>query len=382
MESLQNAILQGQPADWFVMLIFLFIYLVLVACLLFFHLRTALHKDPPAGDPVPLSLILTFRNEEDNLRKYLEPLLAENRLGYEVVAVDNYSQDESASVLMALQSRFQALKVSSLKQDVNYSAKMAQNIALKAARHDWVNVITPTVNVSETNWLDQAALRLNNGSQVVVNYSNVKPERSFFNLLYRTELFFQQIKSYGFIKIGLPYVASQENMAFRKNLYFGEGGYRGKLSKPFANLELVINATLRKSKVTPVITSKTAFRREEQIRAKDFVELIRKDSVIRKHLPILTRFLLSLFGWANLLLLPVAGVVVVTVPETLPYIAGMLILLVFCNLLIIKKIRSRLQEYKLFLPSFLIALVLPYIKLIYRIRYHNYGERKEWKIGN
>ena len=331
---------------------------------------------------MPLSLILTFRNEEENLRKNLESVLSGDHTEFEVVAVDNCSQDESSSVLTGLKAKYPNLKVSSLKQEVVFSGKMAQNIALKAARHDWVSIIAPTVNLTGTNQVQEISSRLGNGSQTVVNYCNVKPEKSFYNLLYRTEMFHQQLKSFGFIKNGLSYVANQENTAFKKHLYFDVDGYRGKISEPFANLELVINSFIRKEPVSLVISAETACMREEKITSKDYVELIKKEAIVRKHLPFGTRLLLDIYRWAYLLMIPVVALLVIRMPEIWPYVTGLLTILVFCNLLIIKKLLARLQEFKLFLPSFLIALILPYIKLIFRIFYSRYGVLKEWKIGN
>lgn len=382
MESVQNAILQGHPVDWFFLVIFSFSFLILVIYLLVFVLRVALHKNLPEGEPNQLSLLLTFRNEEDNLRSNLESVLNHNQVEYEVVAVDNCSHDDSSSILTGLKGRYTSLVTSSLKQDVLFSEKMVQNIALKAARYEWVLVISPSVNFLESNWVQKVTANLNSEKNIVANYSNVKPERSFFNLLYRVELFFQQVKAFGFIKNGMPFVSAQENVAFRKQLYFNEGGYRGKMSEPFANLELVINSFIRKVPVSLVLSHETTFYRQELITWKEYLELLKKEENIKKNLPAGTRFLLGVFEWAYLLLIPFGAVVAFRIPEIWPFVTGLIICLMLCGLLIIKKMHSRLQEFKLFLPSFLIALILPYVKLVFRIRYFRYGQNKEWKIGN
>jgi hypothetical protein len=57
----------------------------------------------------------------------------------------------------------------------------------------------------------------------------------------------------------------------------------------------------------------------------------------------------------------------------------MIIFLILCNLFIIKKLLAVLNERKLFLPSFLIALFLPLIKFVFRAVHGNYGRKKGWK---
>lgn len=382
MESIQNAILRGHPADRILMFLFLLLFLYHVFYLLVFTLRVVLHKNPPAGVPVPFSLILTFRNEEEKLWKNLSSLLKGPHVEYEVVAVDNCSQDGSLSVLTALKNEYPHLLISSLNQHILHSDKMAQNIALKAAHYEWVNVIPPSVNISDSDWLQEVSSRFNSGNQTVVNYSNINPACSFINLLYRVEFFFQQMKSFGFIINGYPFVLSQENVAFKKQQYFQEGGFRGIISVPFANLELVINSFIRKTPVSLVLSSETAIRRSEEITWKDYLELLKKEVNIKKHLSFNIRSLLIFYEWAFLLLAPVGILLIIRMPSILPLVASLTICLIIGNLLIIKKLLTRLKEYKLFLPSFLLALLLPFFKILFRLWYFRYGLKKEWKIGN
>ncbi len=381
MEPLQNVVLRGHPIDWALIILFGFLFLFHLAYILIVTRRAAYHKNPPADNILPVSLLLVVKNEEENLSKNLKPFLIENKGDYEVVAVDNFSQDESLSVLNALQGEHPRLKITSLKQYTPHSEKMAHNIALKAAKHQWVILIPPSADLPKTQWLTEVSSRLNSSNVTVVNYSNLAPQKGFFNLLYRVEYFFQQIKSFGFITNRAPFVVSQENVAFQKMQYFEVGGYRGKISEPFANLELVINSFIRKRPVSLILSPDTSIQRKEDVRWKDYLELIKKEIYIRKHLPRGIRFLLVLYEWANLLFAPVAAVLVIRIPDVWPFVTGAIIGLIVCNLVIIKKLLSRLQEFKLFLPSFLIALFLPFFKIAFRIYYLGYGKKKEWKIG-
>lgn len=381
MESVQNAIFRGHPADWAVLLLFLLLFISYTIYLLVFILRVTLYKNPEVGNENSLSLLITFRNEEMKLKDNLTSLLSNGHNGYEVVAVDNCSQDDSLFVLNTFKNEHPNLRVSSLKQYTFHSGKMAQNIALKAASYDWVTVIPPSVNLAGKEWLHEFSSRLNLDNQILVGYSNVVPGSSFFNLLFRCELFFQQLKSFGFILNGFPFVLSQENVAFNKQQYFNEGGYRGKINEPFGNLELVINSFIHKAPVSLVLTREATIHRKEDITWKDYVELLKKEVNIRKFLPSGIRTLLMFYEWVFLLFNPFAVLAIARIPVVWPIVTSMVMCLVFCYLLIIKKLLFRLQEFKLFLPSFLMALMLPYLKMVFRILYFRYGRKKEWKIG-
>ncbi len=382
MEPIQNAFLRGHPIDWAFIILFGLLFFSHLAFILIVIRRAAFHKNLPAGNSTPVSLLLIVNNEEVNLCRNLKPFLNENKGDYEVVAVDNFSQDETLPVLNGLKGEHARLKITSLKQYTPHSEKMAHNIALKAARHDWVMLVPPSANLVKTSWLNEVSSRLNSGNQTVVNYSNLVPQKTFYNLLYRVEYFFQQLKSFGFIASGMPFVVSQDNIAFQKQQYFNEGGYRGKISEPFAHLELVINSFIKKEPVSLVLSTDTSIHRAEDVKWKDYLELIKKEVYIRKHLSRGMRLLLVFYEWVNLLLAPVAVFLIIRMPVIWAIVAGMITLLILCNLLIIEKMLSRLQEFKLFLPSFLIALLLPFFKIAFRLVYFSYGRRKEWKIGN
>ncbi len=379
LESYQNAIVQGHPIEWALTGLFVLLFLFQVFYLLFFNLRVARHKSSPESSSGTLSILMVLRNEEDNLREYLPGMLALNGCEFEVVAVDNYSLDNSYIFLQALQGQNQHLKISRLKQDTDYSEKMAQNIGLKAARYDWVMSVPPNAATFGNEWISHISAHADHNADVIVNYSNIRPAGSFINMLYRVEYFFQQLKSFGFILNGMPYIASQENVAFRKEKYFGVGGYRGRITESFVQLEMVINSFINKKKVKLLTSEKTAIYEKKKVTFKDYIELIKKDWYLRKYLPAAIRYRLAVHDWINFLFLPVAVAVVLVVPELWPFILSMIIFLILCNLFIIKKLLAALNERKLFLPSFLIALFLPVINFIFRAVHDSYGRKKGWK---
>jgi len=130
--------------QWFVLITFLVIYVIRFLYLFLFTARMIFKKEEKhtTGSSKKLSIVITLRNEEESLRKNLPAILELENIDYEVVVVDDFSQDTSLSVLGLLSQRYAHLKISTLSQETRYSVKLAQNIALKAASHNWV-LITP-----------------------------------------------------------------------------------------------------------------------------------------------------------------------------------------------------------------------------------------------
>lgn len=379
LETYQNALLQLHPVQWAIIGLFALLFLFQIVYILLFNLRAARHKSTPGKASQPISLLMVLRNEEDNLRSNLPPVLSLPGTEIEVVAVDNYSLDNSHLVLQSIQTTDQRVRISRLKQDTDFSEKMAQNIGLKAARYDWILPVAPSTSAFGTEWLSHTSSMLNGSNDVVVSYSNVAPTGSFFNLLYRTEFFFQQLRSFGFILNGMPFVVAQENVAFKKEKYFGVGGYRGRITESLLQLEMVINSFITRKNVSLSLTGKTAILENRRVSFKDYIDLIKREKRLREYLPSSVSFWLVLHNWVNFLMLPVAAAVVLLVPMLWTVVLIMMSLLVLANVFIIKKLLKDLNERKLFLPSFLIALFLPVLRFIFGAVYGSYGRRKGWK---
>ncbi len=378
-----NAFAGFQWYDWALLGFFSLLYLLNLVYLFVFTAKVLYQKQKNHSEEKSLSLILTFRNEEENLRKYLPQVLASANPGSEVVAVDDYSQDNSLSVLGVLRESHSNLKVSGLNQETRYSEKMAQNIALKAASNDWVMIIPPCPGEIPDEWLATISSKMNDEKNVVVNYSNVKHQRSFFNLLYRNERFFQQLKSFGFILNRLSYLSFEENIAFRKEKYFEAGGFGQHIKEHFANLELVMNDFMEKKKTAINFCSDAAIKKETEVSKTDYFELLKKELRIQKNLSFSKQLILFFEKWLTLLFYPFVVFTVIYFWKFWPVISGLILLYITAYAFIIKISLKHLNERKLFLSSLVYAFFIPIWKAGYQVYFHyNSRRRQKWKSKN
>lgn len=187
-----QSIFAGLHGVELILLVAFAVLFVLRFCyLLFFTARIGFQKktDIPGGAAKPLSLIISVRNEEENLRNNLPPLLSITEPYFEVVIVDDYSQDHSFLVLGMLKKQFRRLKISTLNQETPYSSKLAQNIALKAATNDWALIVPISLRNPEPAWISAFGNQLNDNKNVILGYSAIQPSKSFINRIFRIESF-------------------------------------------------------------------------------------------------------------------------------------------------------------------------------------------------
>lgn len=367
--------------DLVLLIIFGVLLLLRILFLWLFTGRVAFRKEnnDEAKVKEPISLLLTFRNEEKNLLQYLPKLLKIENADFEVVAVDDFSQDNSLSVLGVMKNGNEKLRVSSLNQETRFSEKLAQNIALKAAQNNWVMVIPASLAGYDENWLATISGMLTQEKEVIINYSNVQHTGRFYNQLYRIEFFLQQLKSAGFTAWGLPFTYTEENVAFRKEKYFEGGGYGQKVKEPYANFELLINSFIRKNKAEVILQKQTSIQKNEPINRNDYFNLLKKGYRIEKYLPPGKRGVLLFDEWTQLLFIPFLILVIVFVTELWPFVLIAIGFKIIMHLFIIKRVVNHLNERKIFLSSFIYELVMPFYKVIYRWHFNRRSKKQRWR---
>uniref|UniRef100_UPI00321631FA glycosyltransferase n=1 Tax=uncultured Draconibacterium sp. TaxID=1573823 RepID=UPI00321631FA len=315
----------------------------------------------------PVTIVFTPRNEEEHIRNILPQLLDIEGLDFEVVVVDDFSQDNSYSVLGLLNQRYGRLKISSLNQETRFSVKLAQNIALKSASNNWV-LITPIALGRVTGeWLSGMSGNMEDKKiDLVLGYSSVVREKSMFNLLYRIENFYQQIKQAGYIGCGVAFVYAEDNLAFKKENYFQRGGYGKNIKEQYANLELVVNSFITKRNSVVDFTPSSAICKDITIKRAEYFDLINKSYRIEKHLSAVKRLFLFFDSVTNLLYLPIIMFTLFLVFPVWPLVTLLAGVKLLVHVLIIKSIQNRLNERKIFIPSLLYGLLMPYYKLFYK----------------
>ena len=315
------------------------------------------------GDDSRISIIMAIRNEEVNLKKNLPGILNINDSNFEVIVVDDFSQDQSLTVLGQLKESFPKLKISSINQETRYSTKLSQNIALKGSSGNWTMVFSPSINVADKNWLSNYRQAIDTNTEIIVGYSTVKPGKGLFNLLYRIELFIQQMNSFAFIKMGASYAINELNILFLSRKYFDHGGYRGEMSEQYANMELIINKFIHKRNTEILFSQYAKVVLEEEIRKDNFFELRTKIKHVKKKLSNSKRVLISICDSTKLLFSLTFVLGILWLPELILYLSIIVGIRIIIHALILLSALKRLNEQKIFIPSLVYELVDPYFRL-------------------
>lgn len=369
--------------EWFLLVIFGIVLIFRFVRLFYFDFRALFRwrrNDVVNQQPrEPISVFTTIRNEEENLRRALPPLLDINFSDYQVVVVDDYSQDNSYSVLGVFQRQYSHLKKSTLNEETRFSTKIAQNIALKSADYSWVLQFPVFADGFSRAWLGRFLEGTTSKERnLLLAYCGVEPRKGFFNKLYRCEMHQRQIKSAGYIAAGVPFVYSEYNLAFRKELYFEMGGYGSKLKEHNANLELIVNSFIRKQSTALLFDDDSKILLKVEGTKESFFDLLRQGLAVERYLSSWKRFVLYFDEFTTALFVPVSVVNVAFCQLCRPLVLMVVTLFLLCKLFLVQKTLRGLNERKIFISSLVYDLLIPYFKVGYRW-YESRKWRQKWK---
>nr|WP_321355012.1 glycosyltransferase [uncultured Draconibacterium sp.] len=363
-----------------VVVVVVLLWLLRLLYLLFFPLRVLVKTKtkPNATEKAPLSVLMVVRNEEENCRETLPRLLNLENPELEVVVVDDFSQDNTLSVLGLLKQQCPRLKLSSLSQETRHSEKLSQNIALKSAEKDWVILYPVSAQNPSQDWLNEMDKSTEEPVLVKMAYTTVPEHKNRYNKFYRIENFFQQVRSASYSLNGLAFIYNEENVAFKKAEYFKQGGFGTRIQEPYANLELVINRFIQKKNVELCFNEKSILEKQVFVDRSAFKDLVRKSIRIEKHLGKWKQYVL-LFDRLTQALYPLSiALVLLVVFKLWPVITALVVVKLLVFMVIIKILQKRLNERKLFITSLVFSFIMPFYKLFFRWNFNRQSQNHKW----
>lgn len=194
------------------------------------HQRLASYKikeDLPDIPQCPVSVVICARNEYVNLKKNLQFILEQEYPDFEVVLVNDCSNDQSDVLLRELSLRYSHLKIVTIAEHARFKhgKKFAVTIGIKASKHEFLLLTDADCRPADKNWISRMQSNFRNNTEIVLGYSPYERLSGFVNKLVRFETFFTAINYLSFALAGRPYMGVGRNLAYTKALFFKGKGF-------------------------------------------------------------------------------------------------------------------------------------------------------------
>lgn len=222
--------------------------------LFFFYSRIAFHREKTNAPTVlpSLSIIISARNEEDNLFELLPFILEQDYEEFEVIVVNHQSVDDTAHILKAFQKSHSHLRVINLKRNnhLAHGKKLPLTLAIKGAKYEHVLLTDADCKPTSRLWLKTMAKNFTSKKEIVLGYGPHFKSSGFLNKIIRLDTTFIALNYLSFAKAGVPYMGVGRNMGYTKEVFLNNSGFKSHYSIPSGDDDLFIQEVAKKRNYT------------------------------------------------------------------------------------------------------------------------------------
>jgi cellulose synthase/poly-beta-1,6-N-acetylglucosamine synthase-like glycosyltransferase len=226
--------------------LFLFCFVVQMGFLLFQQRRLAAYKLPVqdlSSVNLPVSVIISARNETDNLTKYLPAILEQNYPQFEVVVVNDCSVDNSHHILKDFAKNYPHLKMVTVTEHPRFKTgkKFALTMGIKAAAYEHLLFTDADCQPASPSWIAHMAANFTGGTEIVLGYSPYIKTSGFLNAFTRFETLKTGINYLSAALGRNAYMGIGRNLAYTKSLFFRCKGFASHLHILAGDDDLFVN---------------------------------------------------------------------------------------------------------------------------------------------
>ncbi len=273
--SLTEQVVLGIFAATFLYQVYFYLRYILAAVL-----RTKPRKVEAADSPVQqpgVSVIVCARNEERNLRDYLQALLTQDYPEFEVIVVNDGSIDDTRTYLEYWQKRYRNLKLTFVPAGakVGSTKKLAITLGAKAAQYDYLLLTDADCRPESAHWISEmmkgfarpsvseavsqrsglsAQRSVSEAVSIVLGFGAYFAKPGLLNRLIQFDTLFNGLQYLGMAACGHPYMGVGRNLAYSKRLFFQQGGFYHLMTSKAGDDDLFVNRVATAANTVVVCT--------------------------------------------------------------------------------------------------------------------------------
>jgi glycosyltransferase involved in cell wall biosynthesis len=334
-----------------VSLIGLLIYYIFLLRLAFYKSTSSVTAQPP------VSIIICAKNEEENLFNFLPKIFMQDYPSFEVIVVNDFSEDGTEDILKAFQAKYTNLHVVHIKQEnVTYiGKKYPLTLGIKAAKNEHMLFIDADCYPNSDKWLKEMMKAYTPKKDIVLGYGGYQKNKSFLNKFIRFDTLNVAIQYLSHAVMGIPYMGVGRNLSYTKTIFYKYKGFTTHHHIISGDDDLFVNKAAE-TKNTALQISKEAFTYSvPKATYHQFITQKVRHTTTGKFYKFRDKFLLTFFYSAKLLFV-VSFPVLIVIEYKINHVLGAVGLVWLLHMLIYGKICQRFNEKDLIVWSTLFEL--------------------------
>lgn len=364
------------------MQIFIFVFLIAVGIqlvyLFLFFIAFLRGRSDANAEPVPVSIVVCAHDEADNLKVLIPALLSQDYPEFEVIIVNDRSNDGTFDYLLEETEKHPRLRMVNVKatpERVN-GKKYGITLGIKAASYEWIVLTDADCRPRSANWIRSLSRHFDDNTRFVLGFSPYLREPGFLNLFIRFETILTAIQYFAFGWMKNPYMGVGRNLAYRKSLFLDQKGFNNFLHVTGGDDDLFVNIHARGRNTRLEMTPDSQVYSVPSSTWRSFYQQKVRHLSVGKRYRFIHRLLLGLFGlsWIATWLSWMVLLVLILAPEGMDAFRGFEIYLVTVPfvlrwILLILLVRKMLKKASLGFALW----TLPILDFIYAIYYLSTG---------
>ncbi len=227
--------------------------LVIIDQLLYFWLfysKLGFSKTPSCKrNTEAVSVVICAKNEYSNLKKNLPQILNQDYPDFEVILVNDASDDYTHELLEDFERKYEKLKVITIKENLNFFSgkKFALSIGIKSAKNDLLLLTDADCYPNSPNWIRHMADPFSDPeTEIVLGYGPYEKKPGILNAIIRFDTLMVAVQYFSFALKQKAFMGVGRNLAYRKSLFYKNGGFISHYTVRSGDDDLFINSVANK----------------------------------------------------------------------------------------------------------------------------------------
>lgn len=330
--------------------------------------RLAFYKiKPPENLYKPVSVIICAKNEYSNLKINLPLILEQDYPDFEVVVVNDCSDDETSFLLKSFSEKYPRLNVVNILRNVNFftGKKFALALGIKSAKYDLVLLTDADCAPKSGRWIAGMANNFKAGTEIILGYSGFEEKKGLVNKLIRYDTIMTAIQYLSWAEAGKTYMGVGRNLAYNRNLFFNTKGFSSHYHIPSGDDDLFINQVATKKNTAIEISADAQTISPAKSTYREWVIQKKRHLSTGVYYKFFHKFMLGMFPFCNFIFYTTFAALIIIFGNkcylhNIIFISSLLLIKTASQMIILKKSMNKLGERNLLVisPLFEIMLVL------------------------
>lgn len=252
---------------------------------------------------VPVSVIICAKNEAENVKKYFPLLINQKYPEFEIVLIDDASNDETLDLFEEYEKQYSNVKLVKVQNNETFwgNKKYALTLGIKVAKYKHLLFIDADCKPASSEWISNMSMNFTPKKTIILGYGGYnKVKNSFLNKIIRFETLMTAVQYFSWAKIGSPYMGVGRNLAYKSDEFYKVNGFIDHMKIRSGDDDLFINQASTKENTTICIEPNGFTYSDAKTTFSDWFNQKRRHISTAKYYKVFDKFHLGLFYFSQL----------------------------------------------------------------------------------